>query len=143
MYTHSTYVRVRYSETDQMGYVYYGNYAAWFEVGRVESLRSLGLSYRAMEDQGVMLPVLTYDVKYIKPAKYDDEVRIETNIIELPKARISFSYKCFRVSEGEKEELLTLANTTLVFIDMESGRPTRCPVSLTQALMPHFESGLR
>jgi acyl-CoA thioester hydrolase len=72
MFVHDTQLRIRYSETDQMGYCYYGNYAAFFEIGRVETLRSLGVSYKELEDKGIMLPVLSYEVKFIKPAFYDD-----------------------------------------------------------------------
>ena len=77
-FIHETKVRVRYGETDQMGYCYYGNYAQYFEVGRVEALRSLGCSYKALEDQGIMLPVSEYNVKYKRPAYYDDELTIQT-----------------------------------------------------------------
>lgn len=135
MFTHQTQLRVRYSETDQMGYVYYGNYAAYFEVGRVEALRALGMPYRAIEEQGVMLPVRTYEIRYRKPATYDDLLTIETTIPKLPEGRILFTYKCMR-----GDELLTEASTELVFIDRESMRPTRCPQALTTALSPFFSA---
>ena len=93
MYTSETKVRVRYSETDMMGYCYYGNYASYFEVARVEAIRQLGFSYKKMEDDGIALPVLEFSIKYFKPAFYDDELRIETTITEIPKARIHFTYK--------------------------------------------------
>ncbi|MBP6403824.1 MAG: acyl-CoA thioesterase, partial [Bacteroidia bacterium] len=86
MYTSEIQVRVRYAETDQMGYVYYGNYAAYFEVARVEALRSLGFSYKKLEEDGLMLPVLDFSVKYFKPAYYDDVLTIKTTIRELPQA---------------------------------------------------------
>jgi acyl-CoA thioester hydrolase len=92
MYSHSTTIRVRYSETDQMAYVYYGNYAQYYEVGRVEMLRSLGMSYSSMEKSGVMLPVLELTSKFIKPALYDQEITIKTTVEELPGTRIHFSY---------------------------------------------------
>lgn len=133
MYQHETQVRVRYSETDQMGVVYYGNYAAWLEVARVEMLRSLGLSYRKMEEEGTMLPVLSLNIKYRKPAKYDDLVTIETTIPEMPNRKILFTYIC-KVGE----EILTEASTELLFIDMASGKPARCPETLKEALTPYF-----
>src|SRR3972149_10534934 len=95
-------LRVRYGETDRMGYVYYGNYAEYFEVARVEALRELGMNYKDMEDSGIMLPVYTFSVKYFKPAFYDDLLTIKTNIKEIPKARITFSHEIY----NEKRELL-------------------------------------
>jgi len=133
MFTSEILVRVRYSETDKMGYVYYGNYAAYFEVARVETLRQLGVSYRQLEDEGVLLPVLDYAIKYYKPAYYDDELRIETVITELPSARIHFTYKTYR---GNEE--LNSASTTLVFVDKASGRPTRCPQHILSTLTSYF-----
>ena len=88
MYTTEIKIRVRYGETDRMGYAYYGNYAEYFEVARVEALRNLGFSYRKLEDEGIMLPVLLYSVKFMKPAYYDDELTIKVSIKELPAARI-------------------------------------------------------
>lgn len=116
-------IRVRYAETDKMGYVYYGNYATYFEVGRVEALRSLELSYKEMEDSGVMLPVIDFKIKYVKPAFYDDLLTIKTYIKEIPQARIRFEYETF----NEKNELLNVAETTLVFIDMKTNRPCSAP----------------
>ena len=133
MFTSEILVRVRYSETDKMGYVYYGNYAAYFEVARVETLRQLGVSYRQLEDDGVLLPVLDFSIKYYKPAYYDDELRIETVITELPSARIHFTYRTLRGSEE-----LNSASTTLVFVDKASGRPTRCPAHILDSLKPYY-----
>ena len=84
MYTHETRLRVRYSETDRMGYVYYGNYAEYLEVARVEMLRSAGIAYRALEDEGVMLPVRELKIVYHKPARYDDEIIVRTEMRMLP-----------------------------------------------------------
>ncbi len=116
-------IRVRYGETDKMGYVYYGNYAQYFEVARVELLRSLGVSYKGLEDNGVMLPVSHMDIKYIKPAFYDDLLTIKVFVEELPKVKIKFRYETY----NEKEVLLNIAETTLVFVDMEIGKPIKCP----------------
>lgn len=135
MYTHKTKLRIRYAETDQMGYVYYGNYAAFYEVARVETLRELGMTYKALEQSGVMLPVLEFQIKYIKPAFYDDEIEIETTITRLPKARIHFEYKTF----NEKNELLNFGKTTLVFVNIVSKRPTAAPAEMVEKLKPYFK----
>ena len=123
-------IRVRYAETDRMGYAYYGNYAAWFEVARVEMLRSMGVHYKQLEDDGVMLPVLEYKIKYFKPAFYDEELSIHISIDRVEGSRLFFSYKTF----NEKEEQLNQAETTLVFVDTKTGRPTRIPAHIA-ALM--------
>ncbi|HCW09354.1 MAG TPA: thioesterase, partial [Cytophagales bacterium] len=95
MYQSETRIRVRYGETDQMGFVYYGNYAMYYEVARVESLRQLGLTYKELEDGGVMMPVLENKSKFFAPAFYDDELRIVTTIHDLPSVRITFTYEIF------------------------------------------------
>lgn len=123
MYNSETTIRVRYAETDRMGYVYYGNYAQYYEVGRVEALRQLGMSYRALEDSGIMLPVLNYTVKFFKPAFYDDLLTIRTSIIELPHVRIKFSYEIYNAHN----EKLNEADTTLVFINIKSNKPCAAP----------------
>lgn len=122
--------RVRYAETDRMGYVYYGNYAAWFEVGRVEWLRSFGLNYKKLEDEGIILPVRDMYVRYIKPAKYDDEVILHTKLKALSGPRITFDY-LLKSKEGKD---LCTAEITLVFVDKETGRPVRAPEELQRAL---------
>ena len=116
-------IRVRYGETDQMGYVYYGNYASYFEVGRVEWLRNFGVSYKEMEDNGIMLPVSNLNISYLKPTRYDDLITIKTTLKKIPTAKIEFDFEIF----NEQNELLTKGYTSLVFIDMEKNRPTRCP----------------
>lgn len=127
-------MRVRYAETDRMGYVYYGTYAQYFEVGRVEALRSLGMSYRRMEEEGVMLPVHDLSVKYHRPAFYDDELTVRTVIPDLPAVRIKFAYEV----RNAASELITEAATTLVFIDRATGRPCRAPAELMERLAPYF-----
>lgn len=119
MIEHSIQVRVRYAETDQMGYVYYGNYATYFEVARVETFRSLGFSYKEMEDEGIMMPVLEYKTKFIRPAKYDDLLTIKIFVKEKPSVRIKFDYEIY----NEEGTLLNISETTLVFISKETGRP--------------------
>jgi acyl-CoA thioester hydrolase len=136
VFTHQTLLRVRYAETDQMGYVYYGQYATYFEVARVEAMKALGISYRSLEEAGTMMPVTDYHIKYMKPAFYDDEIRIQTDIQELPAFRIRFHYSSY----NEKSELLNTAETELVFIDKVRNRPVKAPELLLQALMPYFKS---
>ena len=135
MYKSEVKLRIRYGETDQMGYAYYGNYAQYFEVARVEALRSLGVSYKSLEDSGVGLPVLEYSIKYLKPAYYDDELTIVTTIAKIPSARIHFSYETF----NEKGEKINFGETTLVFIDLKSGKPIRASESLVAALEGVFK----
>lgn len=134
MYKSETKVRTRYAETDQMGVVYYGNYPQYFEVGRVEALRQLNLTYSQMEEEGIMLPVLKLEVKYLKPALYDDELVIHTFIKEMPKSRITFEHEIYN-SAGE---LLTIGMVQLVFVDTTSRRPTRCPKDLHDRLHKYF-----
>ena len=122
--------RVRYGETDQMGFVYYGNYAQYFEMGRTEWLRKLGITYKNMEETGIMLPAISLNIKYLKPAKYDDLLTLKTTLTKMPSAKIEFSYEIF----NEENELLTTANTTLVFVNMETNRPTRAPEYVLEKL---------
>ena len=123
-------VRVRYAETDQMGYVYYGNYATYFEVARVELLRSIGFTYKKLEEEGIMLPVFEFSIKYFKPAFYDDLLTIKTILEYNNGARIKFHYEIFNVSGT----LLNKAETTLVFIDRKTNRPTSMPEKMKQKI---------
>ncbi len=123
-------VRVRYAETDQMGVVYHGNYAQYFEIGRVEWLRSLGVSYKRMEELGVMLPVVSLTMNYKRPAKYDEELTIRTVFKECSGVKIEFDYEIY----NEKNELLTTAYSMLVFVDMKTGKPTLPPVYIVEKL---------
>jgi len=122
--------RVRYGETDQMGFAYYGNYAQYFEMGRTEWLRKLGITYKKMEETGIMLPVKNLNINYLKPAKYDDLLTLKTTLIKMPSAKIDFSYEVF----NEENELLTTANTTLVFVNMKTNKPTRAPEYVLEKL---------
>jgi len=132
MYKSSVKLRVRYGETDQMGYVYYGNYAQYFEVGRVEALREMGISYKELEESGTLLPVSEFEIKYFKPAFYDDEIEIRTTITSIKGARMMFSYETL----NQNEEVLNHAKTTLVFMDRETGRPSRCPQIIEDRIKP-------
>jgi len=127
-------LRVRYSETDQMGYVYYGNYAQFFEVGRAEWLRSLGFSYSKLEENNIMLPVLNLNVNFHKPAKYDDLITIVTILNKKPLVKIEFDFEIY----NEKKDLLTTGYTSLVFIDMIKNKPTKAPHNLIEKIYPHF-----
>ena len=122
--------RVRYAETDQMGIVYYGNYAQYLEMGRVEWLRSLGISYKWMEEKGVMLPVISLKVDYKNSAKYDDLITVRTQLKKLPSVRIEFDYSIF----NEEGEILIEANTVLVFMDSHRKRPIKCPDYILEKL---------
>lgn len=123
-------IRVRYAETDQMGYVYYGNYAQYFEVGRVEWLRSLGITYKSLEESGIMLPVIRMNINYIKPAKYDDLLTVRTKLTRIPGVKIDFQFEVL----NEANELLTTAEVVLVFIDMNKNKPTKAPEFLIQKI---------
>ncbi|GAB2608082.1 acyl-CoA thioesterase [Belliella aquatica] len=135
MFQAETQIRVRYAETDQMGYVYYGNYAMYFEVARVEALRSIEFSYKKMEEEGVMMPVLEQTTKYLRPGKYDELLTIKTSIKEMPGIRIAFEYEVF----NEGEELITTGKTILTFLKKDTHKPSRPPQYLLDLLKPYFE----
>jgi acyl-CoA thioester hydrolase len=116
-------VRVRYAETDQMGVVYHGNYAQYFEMGRVEWLRNIGVSYKWMEENGIMLPVVSLNINYKKPARYDDLLTVKTIFKIQSTVKIEFDYEIY----NEQRELLTIASSILVFVNMKTGRPTFPP----------------
>lgn len=128
-----TSLRVRYGETDQMGYCYYGNYAQYFEVGRVEALRSFGMSYKVMEESGVMLPVSEFSVRYFAPAYYDDLLLITTKIVMLKGPRLFFEYEI----QNEDGKVISNATTTLVFVSKETMRPTSPPEDFMELMKRH------
>jgi acyl-CoA thioester hydrolase len=134
MYKHNTQIRVRYGETDQMGYVYYGNYAVYFEVGRVEALRNLGMSYKQLEQQGIMMPVLEHTSRYLQPATYDELLTLVTSVKELPRARITFHYEIY----NDADRLIHSGETQLVFLNAGTMRPCRPPEALLSLLRPFF-----
>ena len=135
MFTHTTKLRVRYAETDQMGYMYYGNYAQFYEVGRVEMLRSLGMTYKSMEASGIMMPVLDLNCKFIKPALYDEEITVKVTMAKMPSVRIHFSYQLF----NESQELINEGETTLVFIDIKRNRPCLPSADFLERLQHFFD----
>jgi acyl-CoA thioester hydrolase len=134
MFEHQVKFRVLYSDTDKMGYMYYGQYAKYLEMGRVEALRSLGLSYKVMEDTGVILPVLDLNLKYIKPIFYDEQVSLITRVKEMPGSRIHFEYEF----HNEKGDLTTKAETTLVFVNNETGKPCFIPENFKSKIEDYF-----
>ncbi|MGP1479402.1 MAG: thioesterase family protein [Capnocytophaga sp.] len=123
-------LRVRYAETDQMGVVYYGNYPQYLELGRVEWLRSIGFTYKEMEAEGIIMPVVSLSIQYKKPALYDDEITIRTKLCEIPSKKIAFDYEIL----NEKGEVLCTAHTVLVFVDAKSWRPVRCPEKVMELI---------
>lgn len=130
-----TKLRVRYGETDQMGYAYYGVYAQYYEVGRVEAMRLLGFSYKDVEAKGILMPVTDFTISYKKPAFYDDEVTIVTTINEVPKgARIFFDYECY----NQDNELLNTGKVTLVFLDKAKNKPVAAPEWFIHEILKHF-----
>lgn len=135
MFQAETTIRVRYAETDQMGYVYYGNYAMYFEVGRVEALRKAGFSYRQMEEDGIIMPVLKNQTKYLRPGKYDELLTIKTTIPEMPGVRIKFTYEVY----NESAELITEGSTLLTFLKKDTHKPSRPPKFLLDLIRPYFE----
>lgn len=116
-------IRVRYGETDQMGVVYHGNYALYLEMGRIEWLRKLGISYKKMEGNGIMLPVVSMSLNFKKSACYDDLINVKTQLKNRPTAKIEFDYEI----TGEDGQIIALANVVLAFIDMKTNRPVRAP----------------
>lgn len=137
MYTHEYQKRVRYGETDQMGYVYYGNYAQYYEIGRVEMLRSLGMTYKEMEqDMGIMMPVVNLEIRYLRPARYDELLTIKTTLQSLPGEKyILFHVEIF----NEEERLINGGSVRLCFVDIKSGKTVPPPEALMERLRPFFE----
>jgi acyl-CoA thioester hydrolase len=129
-----TQIRVRYGETDKMGYVYYGNYPLFYEVGRTEMIRKMGWSYRKMEEEGIMLPVLSLNSKYIKPAFYDDVLTVKTTMRKIPGVRIHFEYEVF----NEKNETINVGDTTLVFVNARTMKPMEAPPDFLEDLKKYF-----
>jgi len=136
MYTHEFQKRVRYGETDQMGYLYYGNYAQYYEIGRVELIRSLGLTYKALEDtHGIMMPVVSMNVRYVRPALYDELITIRTTLRKLPGQFIVFYMELF----NEKGKLVNGGTVKLCFVEAASQRTVPAPDFLVEKLKPYFE----
>jgi len=127
---HETFLRVRYGETDQMGVVYHANYATYFEVARTEWLRAYGMTYKNMEASGIMLPVVSLNISYKKPARYDDLLKVKTSVKKLPSVAIEFIYELY----NDREELLATGETKLAFVNTTTGKLTKCPEELLDQL---------
>jgi acyl-CoA thioester hydrolase len=135
MYSFDTQVRVRYGETDQMGYLYYGNYAEYFEVGRVETIRSLGQSYKELEEvHGIWLPVVSLDMRFVRPAYYDDLLTVRSTIRHLPDTHIVFHTEVI----NEKGKICVGGRVRLCFFEAASKKVIQAPEFLMEALRPHF-----
>jgi acyl-CoA thioester hydrolase len=135
MFITETQIRVRYAETDQMNVVYYGNYAQYFEVARVESIRNLGYSYKEMEADGIMLPVVEMQTKFLRPAHYDDVLTIRTILREMP-----VDHKLIYEQEvyNDQKKLLTLGRFILYFVKKGSFEKTVMPDRLRFLMQPFF-----
>jgi len=134
MYSHAITYRVCYADTDKMGYVYYGNYARLYEIARVETLRSLGVSYKDLEDNGIGLPVFEHSSTFLAPGLYDDELTVICQVDQLPTAKIHFSYR-IKNAEGV---LINEGKTTLVFMNMLQKKVIKAPEWIVNALKPYF-----
>lgn len=137
MYKHTYPKRVRYGETDQMGYLYYGNYAQYYEIGRVEMLRSLGLTYKEMEEtQGVLMPVMHLEMRYVRPARYDELLSIQTELRNMPDKTIVFYVEI----RNEQGKLVNGGRVRLCFVEQKTGKTIPAPPFLTEKLAPFFDS---
>ena len=131
MHKHQIQVRVRYSETDQMGVVYHGNYIPYFEIGRVEWLRNKGISYKKMEESGVALPIVSMNINYKKPARYDELLTVTTAFKSQTSVKVEFDCEI----HNEENELLTTAHFILVFVDLLTGKPIQPPQYIKDILV--------
>jgi len=136
MYAHSTTIRIRYAETDQMNIVYYGNYAQFFEVGRAEWIRELGFTYKQMEEMGIRMPVVEMEARFLRPAHYDDLITIKTMLKELP---ADHSIRFYHEVYNEQQKLLTTGTVTLFFIDSVTNKRAKLPEAMYKKLLPYFQ----
>lgn len=133
---HTTHtLRVRYGETDPMKYVYYGNYAEYLEVARVELFRTLGISYDEIEKRGIWLPVSEYKIKYLKPAFYDEILEIHTYVRKIPGVKIEFEYEIY----NDSKQKITEASTILFFLDATTNKVSRCPDFLMELIQKNWK----
>ncbi len=123
MITSENVIQVRYDEVDKMGYVYHGNYARYYHISRTELLRKVGISDRELESQNIILPVIEMNIRYLKPVYYDDFITIKTKLLELPETRMKFQHEVI----NQHNELLNIANSTLVFVDSNTRKPMIVP----------------
>lgn len=137
MYTSKTQIRVHYALTDQMGVVYHGRYAEFFEIGRVEALRQLGITYKEIEEAGVIMVVTEMNIRFLRPARYDDLLTIATTVRDMPE-----SYKIIFYSEiyNQEEKLLTTGHVTLYFMDVKEMKKTQMPEAIREKLKEKFDT---
>jgi len=128
-------IRVRYGETDRMGYMYYGHYPEYFEVSRTDMIRALGMSYKDIEDQGIIMPVRSLKVDYKIPALYDEVLTVKSCLKSMPETRLDIDYEIFNA----KNQLVCTGNTVLVFVDVKTRRPRRAPEFFVNAVRVHFQ----
>ena len=128
-------IRVRYSETDQMGYVYYGNYPQYFEIARTEMMRKYDLTYKNIEEMGIMMPVVSLNIQYKRPAKYDDLLHVKVWVEKIPTTRMEFSYEVY----NQENKLLATGDTILVFVSEKTRRPVSMPDDFTKKIEKLFE----
>ncbi|MBM3443220.1 MAG: acyl-CoA thioesterase [Bacteroidetes bacterium] len=137
MFTGHYSFRVRYGETDQMNVVYHANYATYFEIGRTEAIRTLGCTYREMEEMGIEMPVTELSIRYLRAARYDEQLTVRTELRELPqKHTIDFHQTIL----NEKSKLVATGKVTLFFVDRKTRRWVRMPEDLRLRLAPFFAS---
>lgn len=134
MYCTESQIRVRYGETDRMGYMYYGHYPEYFEVARTDMIRSLGLSYKEMEDNGIILPVRSLRVDYKTPAFYDEVLTVKSCLKTLPETRLDIDYEI----RNSQNQIVCTGNTVLVFVDSKTRRVRRCPEFFLDAVRKYF-----
>jgi len=136
MFVYSTFKRVRYGETDQMGYLYYGHYAMYYEIGRTESFRSLGLVYKDMErDLGIMMPVMSLQSRFLRPALYDEQIEIRTIMRKLPIEDVTIFSELY----NETGELINQGTVKLCYVDVRTGKRVNAPALWNEKLVPYFE----
>lgn len=138
MFIHETKVRVRYAETDKMGYLYYGHYPKYYEIGRVEAMRDLGVRYRDMEDEdGIIMPVMSLNMRYVRPAYYDDLLTVRTVIRKVPEKHITYHHEIF----NEKGKLVNGGSVKLCFVQQDINKTVAAPAILVDNLKPYFKEG--
>ncbi len=135
MYSSETKIRVRYGETDRMGYMYYGHYPEYFEVSRTDMIRSLGLSYRDIEDMGIIMPVRSLHVDYKNPARYDELLVVKSIMNKLPEIKLDIDYEIY----NEQYQLVCKGNTILAFVDAKTRRPKRAPEFFLEKVRKYFK----
>lgn len=135
MIEHQISIRVQYNETDQMGVVHHANYLKYMELGRIEWLRSLGISYADMEENGVLLPVVSVHVNFKSPASFDDILTLKTRLEKLPRGSIDFTYEM----TGADHRVIMTGKVVLAFIRASDFRPVRCPDELLEVFRRHFQ----